>query len=99
MMLLFGLLGELKIIDNKIAVTIGFFFYLTFKLIYDKYAKKHKRMKLFNFLVIYMDAVWYCYLNAIKSGFLKGRQISLDIDLRISMDYSSTILSATYSNY
>lgn len=59
MMLLFGLLGELNIIDNKKAVAIGFiFFYLTFKLIYDKYAHKtDEGMKLYKFLVV----VWSLY--------------------------------------
>lgn len=58
-MLLFGLLGELNIIDKKIAVSIGFiFFYLSFKLIYDDYAKYTEGGKqLFAFLV----SVWSLY--------------------------------------
>ena len=39
-MLVFGLLGELNIIEKKIGVSIGFvFFALSFKLIYDEYAR------------------------------------------------------------
>jgi len=59
LMLLFGLLGELNIIDKKIAVPIGFiFFYLSFKLIYDDYAKYTEGGKqLFGFLV----SVWSLY--------------------------------------
>ena len=58
-MLLFGLLGELNIIDKKIAIPIGFiFFYLSFKLIYDEYAHKTEGgKKLFAFLV----SVWSLY--------------------------------------
>ena len=59
LMLLFGLLGELNIINNKFAVAIGFgFFILTFKLIYDEYASKTQGgLKLFSFLV----SVWSLY--------------------------------------
>ena len=58
-MLLFGLLGELNIINNKFAVAIGFgFFILAFKLIYDEYASKTPGgLKLFSFLV----SVWSLY--------------------------------------
>lgn len=58
-MLLFGLLGELEIINNKIAVSIGFvFFYYLFKHIYDNYAK-HTEVgyNLFLFLLF----VWSLY--------------------------------------
>ena len=59
LMLLFGLLGELNIINNKFAVAIGFiFFILAFKLIYDEYASKTQGgLKLFAFLV----SVWSLY--------------------------------------
>ena len=59
LMLLFGLLGELNIINNKFAVAIGFgFFILVFKLIYDEYASKTQGgLKLFSFLV----SVWSLY--------------------------------------
>ena len=58
-MLIFGLLGELNIIDKKIGVSIGFiFFYLSFKLIYDEYAHKTEGgKKLFAFLV----SIWSLY--------------------------------------
>jgi len=58
-MLLFGLLGELNIIDKKIGVSIGFvFFGLSFKLIYDEYAKYTEGgKKLFAFLF----GVWSLY--------------------------------------
>lgn len=58
-MLLFGLLGELNIIEKKIGVSIGFvFFGLSFKLIYDEYARYTEGgKKLFAFLLI----VWSLY--------------------------------------
>jgi len=59
LMLSFGLLGELNIIDKKIAIPIGFvFFFLSFKLIYDEYAKHTEGgKKLFMFLF----SVWSLY--------------------------------------
>ena len=58
-MLVFGLLGELNIIDKKIGVSIGFIFFgLSFKLIYDEYAiHTEGGKKLFAFLVL----VWSLY--------------------------------------
>jgi len=58
-MLLFGYLGETGIIDKRIGIPIGFiFFYLSFKLIYDKYAKKtDSGKKLFYFIA----TVWALY--------------------------------------
>ena len=58
-MLVFGLLGELNVIDKKIGVSIGFvFFGLSFKLIYDEYAKYTEGGKqLFSFLL----SVWSLY--------------------------------------
>ena len=58
-MLVFGLIGELNIIDKKIGISIGFiFFYFSFKLIYDEYAKYTEGGKnLFLFLV----SIWSLY--------------------------------------
>jgi bacteriorhodopsin len=58
-MLVFGLLGELNIIDKKIGVSIGFIFFgLSFKLIYDEYANHTEGgKKLFLFLV----SIWSLY--------------------------------------
>lgn len=52
-MLIFGLLGELNIISKYISTPIGFlFFYKTFDLIYNNYAKTTKLGKnLFTFMV------------------------------------------------
>ena len=59
LMLLFGFLGEAGIIDKRIGIPIGFvFFYLSFDLIYQEYAKKSELgKKLFIFLVV----VWGLY--------------------------------------
>jgi len=59
LMLLFGFLGESGIIDKRIGIPIGFvFFYLSFDLIYQEYAKKSELgKKLFIFLVV----VWGLY--------------------------------------
>ena len=41
MMLLFGILGEMNYLNKQFSVGIGFiFFYLSFKTIYDEYAKE-----------------------------------------------------------
>ena len=58
-MLVFGLLGELNIIDKKIGISIGFIFFgLSFKLIYDEYARHTEGGKnLFIFLLV----VWSLY--------------------------------------
>ena len=58
-MLIFGLLGELNIIDKKIGVSMGFIFFgLSFKLIYTEYARHTEGgKKLFTFLLI----VWSLY--------------------------------------
>jgi len=58
-MLLFGLLGELNIIDKKVGVAIGFiFFYLSFQVIYDDYARyTEDGTQLFGFLV----SIWSLY--------------------------------------
>ena len=95
MMLLFGLLGELQIIDNKIAVTIGFvFFYLTFKLIYDKYAyKTTEGMKLFNFLVV----VWSLYGVAALMP-LKAKNISYNMLDIVSKNFYGLFIYYTIRN-
>lgn len=95
MMLLFGLLGELKIIDNKVAVTIGFmFFYLTFKLIYDKYANKTQEgMKLFTFLVI----VWSLYGVAALMP-LKAKNISYNMLDIVSKNFYGLFIYYTIRN-
>lgn len=59
LMLLFGYLGETNIIDKRISIPLGFvFFFLTFKLIYNEYAKYSVNgKKLFYFIFI----VWLLY--------------------------------------
>lgn len=59
LMLLFGYLGETNIMDKRISIPLGFvFFFLTFKLIYSKYAKYSiNGKKLFYFIFI----VWLLY--------------------------------------
>ena len=54
LMLLFGFLGETNMINKPLSVGIGFFFfYLSFKLIYDKYAQKTEiAMNLYKFLIV-----------------------------------------------
>ena len=95
MMLLFGLLGELKIIDNNTAVTIGFiFFYLTFKLIYDKYAHKtHEGMKLYKFLLI----VWSLYGVAALMP-LKAKNISYNMLDIVSKNFYGLFIYYTIRN-
>lgn len=58
-MLLFGYLGEIKLLNNNLSVSLGFiFFFITFKVIYDNYAKYNSlSYKLFIFLII----VWGLY--------------------------------------
>jgi bacteriorhodopsin len=54
LMLLFGFLGETGRIDKNISIPVGFFFfYMSFKIIYEEYAK-HSELgtKLFKFLVV-----------------------------------------------
>ena len=62
LMLLFGYLGEINVLETKTAVAIGsFFFILTFRLIYEDYAKYTTLGKnLFYFLTI----VWALYAVA-----------------------------------
>tara|TARA_A100001015_G_C15021592_1_gene728289 strand:- start:2060 stop:2758 length:699 start_codon:yes stop_codon:yes gene_type:complete len=76
LMLLCGFLGEAGIIDKRIGIPLGFvFFYLSFNLIYQEYAKKSELgKKLFTFLVI----VWGLYGVAAMTD-LKTKNISYNI--------------------
>ncbi len=76
LMLLCGFLGEAGIIDKHIGIPMGFvFFYLSFDLIYQEYAKKSELgKKLFAFLVI----VWGLYGVAAMTD-LKTKNISYNI--------------------
>jgi hypothetical protein len=58
-MLLFGYLGEIKLLNNNLSVSLGFiFFFIAFKVIYDNYAKYNQlSYKLFIFLII----IWGLY--------------------------------------
>lgn len=73
LMLLCGFLGEAGIIDKRIGIPLGFvFFYLSFNLIYQEYAKESELgKKLFTFLVI----VWGLYGVAAMTD-LKTKNIS-----------------------
>jgi bacteriorhodopsin len=59
LMLLFGYLGEIKVIDMTTSLTLGFIFFgITFNTIYENYAKNSiESKKLFNFILI----VWGLY--------------------------------------
>ena len=59
LMLLFGFLGEKKIINKNLSIIIGFiFFFLAFKYIYDKFVlNNEKNKKLFYFVFI----IWSLY--------------------------------------
>ena len=76
MMLLFGILGEMEILDKKISVGIGFiFFYLSFKTIYDEYAVRTEYgLKLFKFLTFF----WSMYGVAALAD-LKTKNISYNL--------------------
>ena len=76
LMLLCGFLGEAGIIDKRIGIPMGFvFFYLSFDLIYQEYAKESELgKKLFTFLVI----VWGLYGIAAMTN-LKTKNISYNI--------------------
>tara|TARA_B110000046_G_scaffold180331_1_gene210817 strand:+ start:461 stop:1141 length:681 start_codon:yes stop_codon:yes gene_type:complete len=68
MMLLFGILGEMEILNKQISVGIGFiFFYLSFKTIYDEYAKRTEYgIKLFKFLTFFWSLYGIAALAEIK---------------------------------
>ncbi len=75
-MLIFGLLGELNIISKYISTPIGFlFFYKTFDLIYNNYAKTTKLgKKLFTFMV----SVWSLYgVSAVMPSNIKNISYNL----------------------
>jgi len=76
LMLLLGFLGEYGVIDKKIAIPLGFvFFFLSFNLIYQEYAKKSELgNKLFKFLVV----VWALYGVAAMTN-LKTKNISYNL--------------------
>ena len=76
LMLLFGYLGEIGRIDKRISVPIGFiFFYFSFKMIYDNYAKHSEMgMKLFKFLVI----IWGLYGVAAMTD-IKNKNIAYNL--------------------
>ena len=76
LMLLCGFLGEAGLIDKRIGIPLGFvFFYLSFNLIYQEYAKKSELgKKLFVFLVV----VWGLYGVAAMTD-LKTKNISYNI--------------------
>ena len=58
-MLLFGYLGEIKLLNKNLSVLLGFiFFFISFKVIYDNYSKYNQvSYKLFIFLII----IWGLY--------------------------------------
>ena len=76
LMLLCGFLGEAGIIDKRLGIPVGFiFFYLSFNLIYQEYAKKSELgKKLFTFLVV----IWGLYGVAAMTD-LKTKNISYNI--------------------
>lgn len=76
LMLLCGFLGEAGIIDKRLGIPLGFiFFYLSFNLIYQEYAKKSELgKKLFTFLVV----IWGLYGVAAMTD-LKTKNISYNI--------------------
>lgn len=69
MMLLFGILGEMNYLNKQFSVGIGFiFFYLSFKTIYDEYAKKTEYgLKLFKFLTFFWSLYGIAALAEIKT--------------------------------
>ena len=69
LMLLFGFLGETNMINKPLSVGIGFFFfYLSFKLIYDKYAQKTEiAMNLYKFLIVCWSMYGFAALADIKT--------------------------------
>lgn len=59
LMLLFGYLGETDMLDKRISIPIGFvFFFLTFRLIYEEYAKYSELGRLL-FKILFI--VWFLY--------------------------------------
>lgn len=69
MMLLFGILGEMNYLNKQLSVGIGFiFFYLSFKTIYDEYAKKTEYgLNLFKFLTFFWSLYGIAALAEIKT--------------------------------
>ena len=59
LMLIFGFLGEVKILPLYVSTALGFvFFYLAFKLIYDEYGSKSKEGRI---LFWFLGVVWSLY--------------------------------------
>ena len=76
LMLLFGYLGELNIINQKVGVAIGFiFFSYTFKILYSYYGIKSK---LGSILFYFMFIFWSLYGVAAVFDF-KAKNISYNI--------------------
>jgi len=69
MMLLFGILGEMNFLNKQFSIGIGFiFFYLSFKIIYDEYAKKTEYgKKLFKYLALFWSLYGIAALAEIKT--------------------------------
>ena len=69
MMLLFGILGEMNYLNKQFSVGVGFiFFYLSFKTIYDEYAKKTEYgLNLFKFLTFFWSLYGIAALAEIKT--------------------------------
>jgi hypothetical protein len=69
LMLFFGFLGESQMINKPLAVTIGFyFFYMSFRIIYNEYAYKTKiGVNLFKFLTICWSLYGVAALADIKT--------------------------------
>ena len=69
LMLFFGFLGESQMINKPLAVTIGFyFFYMSFRIIYNEYAYKTKiGANLFKFLTICWSLYGVAALADIKT--------------------------------
>lgn len=76
LMLLFGYLGEIKMIDMTLSLTLGFIFFgITFNTIYKNYAINSKgSKKLFNFILI----VWGLYgIAAILNPVYKNNMFNI----------------------
>jgi bacteriorhodopsin len=76
LMLFFGYLGEIEVIDIKLSITLGFLFFgMTFYIIYNNYAVKSKNArKLYYFLI----TVWGLYgIAAIMSPHTKNNMYNI----------------------
>ena len=76
LMLMFGYLGETGVMDKKIAIPLGFvFFFLSFKIIYEKYAIHSKLGKLL-FKVLF--TIWILYGVA---ALMPGREKNISYNI------------------